>query len=81
MRQTFDVRGGPEIGRTHLPLLRETMKARGVDGFYLPHEDEYQNEYQPRANQRLTWATGFTGSAGAAFILSDKAIIYVDGRY
>ncbi len=81
MRQTFDVRGGPEIGRTHLPLLRETMKARGVDGFYLPHEDEYQNEYQPEANQRLTWATGFTGSAGAAFILSDKAIVYVDGRY
>tara|TARA_X000000950_G_scaffold289488_1_gene414148 strand:- start:54626 stop:56500 length:1875 start_codon:yes stop_codon:yes gene_type:complete len=81
MRQTFDVRGGPEIGRTHLPLLRDTLNKKGVDGFYLPHEDEYQNEYQPEANQRLAWATGFTGSAGAALILADRAIVYVDGRY
>ena len=81
MRQTFDVRGGPEIGRENLPKLRDTLKAKGLDGFYLPHEDEYQNEYQPEANQRLAWATGFTGSAGAALILSDRAIVYVDGRY
>ena len=81
MKQKFDVRGGPEIGRTNLPILRETLKAKGLDGFYVPHEDEYQNEYQPEANQRLAWATGFTGSAGAAFILSDTAIVYVDGRY
>ncbi|MAK60526.1 MAG: X-Pro aminopeptidase [Ponticaulis sp.] len=81
MRQTFDVRGGPEIGRKNLPLLRETLKSKGLDGFYIPHEDEYQNEYQPEANQRLAWATGFTGSAGAAFVLTDTAFIYVDGRY
>ena len=81
MRQKFDVRGGPEIGRNNLPLLRETLTAKGLDGFYLPHEDEYQNEYQPEANQRLAWATGFTGSAGAALILADRAIVYVDGRY
>src|SRR6202034_2450183 len=30
---------------------------------------------------RLAWATGFTGSAGAAVILTDKAAIFVDGRY
>ena len=81
MRQKFDVRGGPAIGRQNLPLLREALKAKELDGFYLPHEDEYQNEYQPEANQRLAWATGFTGSAGSALILQDKAIIYVDGRY
>ena len=81
MRQTFDVRGGPEIGRKNLPILRETLKTKGLDGFYIPHEDEYQNEYQPEANQRLAWATGFTGSAGAAFVLIDQAFIYVDGRY
>ena len=81
MRQKFDVRGGPAIGRKNLPLLREALKAKDLDGFYLPHEDEYQNEYQPEANQRLAWATGFTGSAGSALILQDRAIIYVDGRY
>ena len=47
----------------------------------MPHEDEHQNEYLPAANDRLAWATGFTGSAGAAVILKDKAAIFVDGRY
>lgn len=81
MKQTFDVRGGPEIGRKHLPLIREALEAADLDGLYVPHEDEFQNEYQPEANQRLAWATGFTGSAGAAFILKDKAWVFADGRY
>ncbi|MFC6196762.1 aminopeptidase P family protein [Ponticaulis profundi] len=81
MRQTFDVRGGPDVARENLPKLREAMTQAGLDGFYVPHEDEFQNEYQPEANQRLAWATGFTGSAGAAFVLTDKAYIFVDGRY
>ncbi len=81
MRQKFDTRGGPEIGRKNLPLLRDAIKADGLDGLYIPHEDEYQNEYQPEANQRLAWATGFTGSAGAAFALLDKAWVFADGRY
>jgi Xaa-Pro aminopeptidase len=81
MRQNFKVRGGPSVGRTNLPLLRDVLSADGLDGFYLPHEDEYQNEYQPEANQRLAWATGFTGSAGSALILKDRALVYADGRY
>ncbi|MBI1360783.1 MAG: M24 family metallopeptidase [Alphaproteobacteria bacterium] len=81
MRQTYEVIGGPEIGRTNLPGLRETMAGMGLDGFYIPHEDEYQNEYLPACNERLSWATGFTGSAGAAFIFAKSAIIFVDGRY
>ena len=81
MRQNFDVKGGPQLGRKHLPLLRTAMKAQGLDGFYIPHEDEYQNEYLPACNDRLAWATGFTGSAGAAIVLQDKAVIFADGRY
>jgi hypothetical protein len=38
---------------------------QGLDGFLVPHEDEHQNEYLPAANDRLAWASGFTGSAGA----------------
>lgn len=53
----------------------------GLDYFYIPHEDEYQNEYLPDANERLSWATGFTGSAGAAIIGQSMAIVFVDGRY
>src|SRR5262249_47120451 len=29
----------------------------------------------------LAWTTGFTGSAGAAVALRDRAAIFVDGRY
>ncbi|MEQ8558896.1 MAG: aminopeptidase P family protein [Henriciella sp.] len=81
MRQNFDVKGGPQLGRQNLPRLRDAMKAQGLDGFYVPHEDEYQNEYLPACNDRLAWATGFTGSAGAAMVFQDKAVIFADGRY
>ena len=81
MRQSFDVRGGPQDGRKHLPLLRAEMAKQGLDVFYIPHEDEYQNEYLPDANERLAWATGFTGSAGCAMVLANRAVLFVDGRY
>ncbi len=81
MFQTFDAPGGPEYGRKNLPKLRKALAARGLDGFVVPHEDEYQNEYVPEALDRLAWLTGFTGSAGAAAVLGDKAAVFVDGRY
>src|SRR6202046_5986984 len=81
MRQTFDESTDPSFRRGHAPLIRAAMAAQGLDGFVIPHEDEHQNEYLPAANDRLAWATGFTGSAGAAVLLKDKAAIFVDGRY
>jgi Xaa-Pro aminopeptidase len=81
MRQNFDESADPSFGREHAPLIRRAMAAQGLDGFVIPHEDEHQNEYLPAANDRLAWATGFTGSAGAAVLLKDKAAIFVDGRY
>jgi len=81
MRQTFEDQADPSFGPKHLPLIRRAMAAQGLDGFIAPHEDEHQNEYLPPANDRLAWATGFTGSAGAAVILKDRAAIFVDGRY
>jgi len=81
MRQTFDESTDPSFGPKHVPLIRQAMAKQGLDGFLVPHEDEHQNEYLPAANDRLAWATGFTGSAGAAVILKDKAAVFVDGRY
>src|SRR3954470_8789388 len=81
MRQTFEDHADPSFGTLHLPLIRDAMARQGLDGLLVPHEDEHQNEYLPDANDRLGWATGFTGSAGAAVILKDKAAIFVDGRY
>ena len=52
-----------------------------LDGLYVPHDDEYQNEYLPDANERLAWVSGFTGSFGNAFVFTDRAILFADGRY
>jgi len=81
MRQSFDESTDRSFGAKHVPLIRRAMAEQGLDGVLVPHEDEHQNEYLPAANDRLAWATGFTGSAGAAVILKDKAAVFVDGRY
>ena len=81
MIQDFSVKGGPSVGRTNLPILRSVMAKEGIDVLYIPHDDEFQNEYLPDANERLAWATGFTGSAGSSFVFADRAVLLVDGRY
>lgn len=79
--QNFDVKGGPELGRKNLPILQAALKEQGLDGFIVPHEDEYQNEYLPASSDRLQWASGFTGSAGAGVVMTESAAIFTDGRY
>jgi Xaa-Pro aminopeptidase len=64
-----------------LARLRRELAARGLDGFIVPRSDEHQGEYVPPRGQRLTWLTGFTGSAGLAVVLRDRAALFVDGRY
>lgn len=64
-----------------LAALREELKRQGLDGFVVPICDEHMSEYIGAYAQRLEWLTGFGGSAGAAVVLSDRAAIFVDGRY
>ena len=64
-----------------LAALRAELAKRGLDGFVVPHSDEHQSEYLPACAERLAWLTAFTGSAGAAVVLKDKAAVFVDGRY
>ncbi|MBU1385777.1 MAG: aminopeptidase P family protein [Alphaproteobacteria bacterium] len=81
MRQSFDETTHPSFGARHLPRVRAKMAEQGLDGLLVPHEDEHQNEYLPEANDRLAWLTGFTGSAGAGAVLTDRAAVFADGRY
>ncbi|MBE7216882.1 MAG: aminopeptidase P family protein [Caulobacteraceae bacterium] len=81
MRQTFDDHASPDFGARHLPRIRAEMARQGLDAFVIPHEDEHGNEYLPAANERLAWATGFTGSAGAAVVRLEDAAVFSDGRY
>ncbi len=64
-----------------LNLLREQLKADALDGFVVPICDEHMSEYVGDYAQRLSWLTGFGGSAGSAVVLREEAAIFVDGRY
>lgn len=66
---------------TRIAALRKELARQGLDGFLVPLADEHQGEYIALRARRLAWLTGFTGSAGIAVVLSDKAAIFVDGRY
>ncbi|HUJ02057.1 MAG TPA: M24B family metallopeptidase, partial [Rhizomicrobium sp.] len=79
--QTFDDRSDAAQCAPRLAALRGELQRRGLDGFIVPHSDEYQSEYLPPRGERLAWLTAFTGSAGAAVVLRDRAAIFVDGRY
>jgi Xaa-Pro aminopeptidase len=64
-----------------LAALRNELARQGLAGFLVPRADEFQGEYVPPRAERLAWLTGFAGSAGIAVVLTEKAAIFVDGRY
>jgi Xaa-Pro aminopeptidase len=67
--------------REKITALRELLKKSKLDGFIIPRADEFQGEFVAPSSERLKWLTGFTGSAGAAVVLADKAAVLSDGRY
>jgi len=79
--QFFDDTTSPSQGPAHIAKLRAELTRRGFDGFIVPRADEHQGEYVPKSAERLAWLTGFTGSAGTAIVLRDRAALVVDGRY
>jgi Xaa-Pro aminopeptidase len=79
--QTYDDVSDAATCAPRLNALRQELAKRGLDGFVIPHSDDHQNEYLPANAERLAWLTSFTGSAGTAVVLKDKAAIFVDGRY
>jgi Xaa-Pro aminopeptidase len=81
MFQTFDSAGDPAVGKPRVALLHQWLAANGLDGFIVPRADEHQGEYVADRSARLKWLTGFSGSAGVAIVLRDRAFIFVDGRY
>lgn len=64
-----------------LTALRAELKRQQLDAFIVPMADEYQNEYVPPAARRIEYLTGFTGSAGVAVVLVEKAAFFTDSRY
>ena len=79
--QSFDDSSERGHSAARVAALRAELKRRGLDGFVVPRADRQQNEYLPASEERLSWLTGFTGSAGAAVVLTERAAVFVDGRY
>src|SRR5215475_13888649 len=79
--QSFEDRAERAASGPRLAALRTELARRGLTGFIIPRSDRHQNEYVPASEQRLAWLTGFTGSAGVAIVLMERALLFVDGRY
>ena len=79
--QSFEDSSERAESASRVSALRAELKRQGLDGFVVPRADRQQNEYLPASEERLAWLTGFTGSAGAAVVLLDRAAAFVDGRY
>lgn len=70
-----------ELSLSNLSLLQTYAIQHNLDWIIIPREDEFLGEYVPNYNERLLWASGFSGSAGIAIIGQTSAHIFVDGRY
>jgi Xaa-Pro aminopeptidase len=79
--QSFDDSSERAQSAARVAALRAELARRGLDGFVVPRADRQQNEYLPASEQRLSWLTGFAGSAGLAIVLTERAVLFVDGRY
>jgi Xaa-Pro aminopeptidase len=64
-----------------LAALRGALAQADLHGFVVPRADEHQGEYVPKSAERLHFLCGFTGSAGLAIVLAERAAVFVDGRY
>ena len=79
--QSFDESSDPSESASRIAALRTELARRALNGCITPRADRHQNEYVPPADERLRWLTGFTGSAGVAIVLAERAALFVDGRY
>jgi len=65
----------------NLKKLRKKIVENKIDGYLIPKNDEYFNEYVRPSKDRLNFISNFSGSAGFAIILKNKKYLFVDGRY
>ncbi len=81
MFQTFDQNTDASATPSRIAGLRERLRDAQIDGFLIPRADAHQGENVAACDERLAFLTGFTGSAGLAIVLGDRAALFVDGRY
>ncbi len=64
-----------------MKIFKKLFEKYRIDGYIIPKNDEYFNEYVHSSKDRLNFISNFSGSAGFAVILKNKNYLFVDGRY
>ena len=62
--------------KTRLLSLRSVIKAMGADAFYSTLSDAHLSEYIQKADQFLSFLSGFTGSNAELLVTADKAFLW-----
>ena len=81
MFQNFNTNNQSKYSYDRVKSLRSLLKKKNLDGVIVPKVDRYQGEYIPLEEERLSWLTNFSGSAGMAIVSQNAAAVFVDGRY
>ncbi|GMI27277.1 hypothetical protein TeGR_g4510 [Tetraparma gracilis] len=64
-----------------LGALRILMAESDVDCYLVLSEDNHQSEYVSPCDERRSYLSGFSGSAGTAVVTRGEALVYTDSRY
>lgn len=67
--------------KKRIHALRMTFRPNNIKAFIIPSTDPHLSEYVAPYWMSREWISGFTGSAGTAVILMDKAGLWTDSRY
>ncbi|MEG1562571.1 MAG: aminopeptidase P family protein [Bacteroides sp.] len=70
-----------QIINERIHSLRMTFRSSHISAFIIPSTDPHLSEYVAPHWKSREWISGFTGSAGTAVILLDKAGLWTDSRY
>lgn len=67
--------------REELRLLRQEMRAAGMDAYLIVSDDDHASEYVGDYYKCREFISGFDGSAGTLVVLPEEAGLWTDGRY
>lgn len=61
--------------------LRDKMRPLNISAYIIPGTDAHLSEYIAPRDARMTFMTGFKGSAGTAVVTRTNAALWTDSRY
>lgn len=64
-----------------LQQIKKYLYLNNLDGYIIPKNDIFFNEFTQKEDNLLSIISNFTGSAGLGIILKNKNYLFVDGRY